>query len=380
MKFEETVVFPKKFSFTENYDESIRLIYQAVFSFEKTFDNKIILSFVKCKKVELCCLFLLDSLMDDIYQHKRRIFSNFRTSKTPHADIVKSKSSEVNKRLCVLDNKLIYEIEASDKSLLPVHKIFFQGQKNSKSYIESRKKKATHNTVAFLNQMLSDFTGYELAPDGINKYEGLISEAIDNAEQHSYYRGEWYSASYFFEDLEKNSEEGVAEVQLHIFNLGDSIFKSFQREEKQNSKMINVLDGICSIINKKSSHFEKSNLYTLLALNQGVSSLHFTDESRGTGTIKLLDSFFEIGDYEDKGRGLEPLMLIVSGDTMVKIDNKYKHYKSESGKINVSLNDTQSVYDPPKKSHLQGVKSELIGTLFSIRIYINKTNFLKKIA
>ncbi len=365
------IVFPDKFSLTKNYEVSLSKIIETIFSYETILDGEIVLSFKNCKTIELTCLFLLDNILQSIYNYKRGLQNSFKINIPNRVKIVYSNDKERNKRLCVFDERLLLNIDEEDKDLVPIYKIISTGKKTSKSYIESKKKDTTAKITNFINEKLKDSTTVEFTKTGINKLEGLISETIDNSEQHSYYRGEWCASAYFFEDTSRDIDNKVVEAQIHFFNFGSSIYESFIHKKELNKEMLDVLNETAKKISDKTQFFNNKNLFTLLSLNEGVSSLHYEDQSRGTGTVKLMESFFEIGDYEDSKRKLHPLMIILSGETLVKVDNRYKCYRSKSGKINVSLNKTKNVYDPPEKSHLINLKKPFPGTMISLRIYLN---------
>ncbi|PWH83915.1 hypothetical protein DIS18_05005 [Algibacter marinivivus] len=379
LEAENKIIFPKIFSLTENFEESFNKIIQTIYSYEQSYNQNIVLSFKKCKKVEITCLFILDNIFNVIFKHKKKLQPSFKIDLNNTVEVQKSKNSTVNKRLCVFSNKLLFELDFPDSELLPVSRKSYSGSKNSKSYVESSKKKATTKIRDFIKETLWKNTSFELTETGINLFEGLISETIDNSEQHSFYGGEWYATTYLFEDSTEFIEEKVVEVQIHFLNFGVSIYDSLNNTKDMNQEMFSMLDKLSSDIISKDNSFKQSNLISLLALNEGVSSLHYKDESRGTGTIKLLESFFQIGDYENTDRKIHPLMIILSGDTLIKIDNNYKCYKrDDSGKINVSLNDTNNISDPPSKSHLINLNKKFPGTLISIRVFLNEHNLQTK--
>ncbi|WP_296378157.1 hypothetical protein [Winogradskyella sp.] len=375
---EKTIVFPKEFSITENFEESIFKIYTAIYTYDALHNETVKLSFKKCKKIQIISLFLLESLLQEVFKYKQKLQPKLKIRITNQIEVLKSEINEVNKRLCILDNKLLFDLELEDNELIPVLQRRYSGQKNSKSYVESRKKITTKRIVSFFNDQLRKCSLYELTEIGVNNLEGIISETIDNSEQHSFFMGEWFVCAYFFEDKNVDIGDKVIEAQLHFMNLGSTIYKSFEKRREQNKSMSEFLDETSMKILAKTKHFEKENLITLLSLNEGVSSLRYEDEGRGTGTIKLLRAFFDIGDHEDKKRGLYPKMAILSGKTLINIDNKYKYTKSKTGKVVIPLNDEKDAYSPPNPSHLKNLKKKFPGTVISLRVYLNENNLKEK--
>ncbi|MGJ8665346.1 MAG: hypothetical protein ACSHW7_03195 [Patiriisocius sp.] len=375
------IVFPKNFSFTENYSSSINAIYAAIQSFDKIHNKTIILSFKNCRYIETSCLFILEQLLLDVFKYKLKIQNNYSIDIINRLEIEKSKNDSTNKRLCLLDNRIISEISEEDNDLLLLEKFSYQGAKTSKSYIEGKKLTTCKNIINFLNKQLFSTTDFVLTEQGRNNFEGIIGETIDNAEQHSNYRGEWNVSAYFFKDHDKSFDDTVVEVHLHFFNLGATIYESFLGRKVLNDSMHKKICDQVNLILSKDSYFSNENIFTLLSLNEGVSSLNYENASRGTGMISLLKQFFEIGDFEDSSRGLNPLMAILSGKTLLKINNKYKVYSSAvNGEDRISLNKFKSLKYAPDKKHVLNLNHKFPGTLISLRVYLNNKHLKNKFA
>jgi hypothetical protein len=375
---ENKIEFPADFSFTKNYEESIKSIYRAIYSYHNLKNDKIIFSFEKCKIVEITCLFLLDNLLEEVFIFKTKLQKGIKYNILNEMNIIESPVSEVNKRLAVLDKKFLTKEFIDDLKLIPIDKLEEKGSKRKKSYLENKKSQTTTKIIKYLNKKIIESSKYILSVEGVNYFQGIISEIIDNSEQHSYFNGEWFVNAFSFEDLDKEVGDKVTEIQLHFLNFGASIVESFEETRVNNKEQFGAIESKIAEIKTKTKAFSYENLFTLLSLNQGVSSLYYEGQSRGTGTINFINSFFEIGDFKDEERNIYPEMIILSGATLIKIDTKYRTFLNEDKKFNVSLNETESIDEPPEKTHLKSLKNFFPGTLISMRVYINDNHLTTK--
>ncbi len=140
------------------------------------------------------------------------------------------------------------------------------------------------------------------------------------------------------------------------------------------------MSDMCDMIfdTKGGRKFTRENLFTLYALQDGSSRLKYVRESRGTGTMKFINSFLNLGDYQDNSKGYIPRLLIFSGATMLKCDNTYKPFEIE-GVNYLSLNSENDMNKPPVSSHLMNLENRFPGTLIIGKIYLNQDHLKKKI-
>lgn len=160
-------------------------------------------------------------------------------------------------------------------------------------------------------------------------------------------------------------------------NFGFSIYKGLEETKEKNSEMYNALDQLYRSLGVVS--FSRENLFTLYALQDGISRLKFEDESRGTGTMTFINCFYAIGDYENTERELAPQLSILSGTTQLICNNKHRPQKTETGNFLFTLNRENSLQKPPDSENLLSLKHDFPGTILSVRFCLNSSNIQKKV-
>jgi hypothetical protein len=220
---------------------------------------------------------------------------------------------------------------------------------------------------------------YAFNAEGTNEFDGLISEILNNAEDHSPFNIYYASGNFLKEVKSAENQPLVGEVNISIMNFGYSIFDGFEQTKQENKETYDIMNLLYEKV--KSSigfSFTKENMFTLYALQDGISRLKFADGSRGTGTMKFINSFFSFGDYQDEAKEYYPSLTIFSGKTELICDNTFKP-TSRNGMFLLSLNSEDDLGKPPKKSHLRSTKFPFPGTLLSIKLYLNREHIAKKI-
>ena len=104
----------------------------------------------------------------------------------------------------------------------------------------------------------------QLTPKARNMIESLVSEILNNAEDHCLFEHEWYVSGVTLHD--KVNDQDVLELNLVIFNYGDSMFEGFEKTKKQNADMYAKLEKLYSLHKSQFTSkvsFEKESLFTL---------------------------------------------------------------------------------------------------------------------
>ena len=171
----------------------------------------------------------------------------------------------------------------------------------------------------------------------------------------------------------------VGEMNLTFMNFGYSFYEGFEETKSVNSDVYNQMELLYEQVNVSlfGAPFSKENLFTLYALQDGMSRLKFEEESRGTGTMKFINSFFAFGDYEDTKLGYLPNLTILSGSTMLVCDNRFKPFLKD-GVYFLSLNSENDLAKLPEKSNLKPLNQCFPGTLLTAKIYLNQDHLNKK--
>jgi hypothetical protein len=378
-KLTTEIEIPSKFSLEDNYDETIltlSLIRKSLLSF---LGHKFVIDFTHCKHAEFSALFLLKVMLDEYLKELKRLHESLLMYKAyPDIKIQHSKTPAVN--LALLANAIIKnaQIEESDFIPISIHNMI-TGRKNQKHYHENKKGPAVTSLRQYINVSLKRH-GFELNAQGEGFFDGLISEILNNAEDHSLF-DTWYAFANLFETKrDATNSEIVGEINVAFLNFGYSIYEGFEATKNDNNLVYQEMSDMCDMISATSGgrKFTRENLFTLYALQDGNSRLKHERESRGTGTMKFINSFLNLGDYQDNSKGYIPRLLIFSGSTMLKCDNTYKSFEIDSVNY-LSLNSENDMTKAPVASHLMSLENRFPGTLITGKIYLNQDHLKKKI-
>lgn len=373
------IKIPEVFSLEENYDETILILALVRKSLLHFLGAKFEIDFTDCKKADFSGLFLLKVILDEYIKELKRLDARLMFYKAaPTIKLQHSKSEDVNLKL--LANALIGNTHAKETDFIPISIMnLVTGRKNQKHYAENKKGSAATVIREYINVGLRRHN-FELNPIGVGYLDGLISEILNNAEDHSLF-DKWYAFANLFE-TKRNTQntEVVGEINLAFLNFGYSIYEGFEETKVQNKTTYDEMNSLCDIVlaTPKGKKYSKENLFTLYALQEGNSRLKFEKESRGTGTMKFINSFLKIGDYQNEAKGYIPHLLIYSGSTMLKCDNKYQPFDIQ-GAFYLSLNDEKEMTHAPESTHLKTLNNRFPGTLLTGRIYLNESHLKKKI-
>ncbi len=371
----ETISIPHVFCLEEHYNETIEIIGEIIISIWYNPGKTIKIDFSKCSQVGHSALFLLQilrlELQADFNDLNKRL--SVLTSKID-IDIIKSNNKTVNLNL-LLCGYLNSEVEVED-GVEPINTLgYLKGKKEQKSYLENKKGINAKIIVSYINNCLRR-NAFELSETGANDISSMVGEILSNAEDHSPFSTYYVTANY----TQFNSNEidnNVGELNLSFLNFGYSIYEGFCETKEENKELFDVLNDACSVIKMKSA-FSEDNLFTLFALQDGVSRLKFSNASRGTGTMKFINCFFSFGDYQNNDKKQSPTLSILSGRTQLICDNKYQPFEKDN-MYYVSLNDENDLSLPPNKSHLKDLRYKFPGTILSVKAYLNKDHISKKI-
>lgn len=365
------IVIPKIFSFYSNFDESIEVFKQLLACFLRK-EGNITMDFSKCESTCLSVLSLLKILYEEFLVSQNRYQRINKLYQTRKLKIIPSfKDLKVKKYLHALGFYIYDDFKDDDGEVLPLDLI--RG-KYRNSYQENVKAKAINQIVDFINESFSPVNKC-LTQDGLNTIESLVSEILNNAEDHSFNNSEWFTHGISFH--EQIHEEKVVELNLAIINFGNSMYRGFEETKELNSANYSIVN------NKYSSHlklfdehhyFEKESLFMLYMLNEGISRLKYQDQSRGNGTMQFLHAFATLGSFGSTNRNFNSLLNVISGHTVLSCDNQVSPYFHENH-LKLSLNKEKSLSLLPDKTYLKYNTEYFPGTIIECKIYFNEHFF-----
>lgn len=227
----------------------------------------------------------------------------------------------------------------------------------------------------------------QLNDEGCALLSTTLGEVVNNCEIHGDENSTWYVGGYY---ESKKSEQGqkYGEMQLVFLNIGTDIYEGLKGKQvtyETRERLRNIMTIQQKYLN---NDWTEEMLYTVCSLQEGISRLRDRNkvgyEFRGNGTVRLIEMLNDIGETVS---GLRPNMTIVSGNTKIVFDGKYKMkqelFKNDecfgTGKRSIiAFNETNNIYMPAEKEYVMRLKNRFPGTVISLRFYLDYGYIMKK--
>lgn len=373
---EFTLTIPSTFSILDSPEETLKTIYKLVeVNFGSKKLKKIYFDHENMENFDLSAAQVLGHLASELnrIKHKKnkiRMSGNFPKD---------NEASRFLRGVGVI-NKLGLTQKYLSKKEQESLKIFSKTDNRALREIRSaseitEREKATKGFVDHINACLGE-NGYQLTREGIQSLCNISGEVIDNAVQHS--KGDdWVLAGY----LDPQTTENVCEISA--FNFGRSIAQTLADlpDDHYTTKIIqpyldqHIKSGFFS------SAWTKEDLLTLVALQGNVSSKNESDDNtRGSGTVDILEFFKGVYDESGKDCKANIKMAILSGKTHITFDGKYSINNDSTNRKVIALNDENDLSkrpDPKYIKHLNGYPFP--GTIISIKFPLQNKRLEEKV-
>lgn len=372
--FSSDIYINKKFSLEFNYKETLEVLDKVRLSIYNSRGKDVFLNFSKCTEVDFAALFMLTVVVYEYLFSLKNFDKKFKhTSVLPKIRVVPSKKDSVNSKLLAVS--FIPTTTVSEDGYVPLSQLGLTvGSKAQKHYAENKKGYAVSTVRDYINKECLFPHKVELSQSGVGFIDRLVGEVLNNAEDHSPFNTWYINANHFQTD----STTKTSEVNIGIFNFGYSIYDGFVNTKDKNSNIFHAMQKHATKVLKLDKYHSEENLMTLYALQEGVSRLKFQNKDRGTGTMTFLRAFLDLGDFEKRSRNLVPRLLLFSGNTKLRYDNKFKPYL-KNDKHYLSLNEQNSLSLPPEKSHLGKLNVKFPGTFIVAKIYLDTRHLQSKL-
>jgi hypothetical protein len=246
------------------------------------------------------------------------------------------------------------------------------GTNRRSKLVPSTNEQVASDLCAYLVRCYADLAGYTLTNDGERRLLNLVGEVLANAEEHAPGH-DWYLTGY----LRKPGDKPFGDCHIAIFNFGPSLAETLRSlpPGPYRSDVEALVDH-----HKRWNFFgivrpgwSEDGLWTLYALQEGVSRLNAPDTSRGVGTADMISEFQRLGGTADPN--VQPKMCVVSGSTHILFDisRPMKLQKMENGPDRrvIAFNEPNNLLEPPDTGFVTQLNSPFPGTLISLRFYID---------
>jgi hypothetical protein len=365
---------PNPFSLTENYDESFLFLKRLFHTLYTESASIIKLDFIDCERMDVDASVCMDILLHEFISFfKKRKVNSFKCNVQKIIPVNYEKAAISKMLFSIGAYKTIKNLEISFPDIIPFPLIIGNNLSNGKTR-EIEVTKMVDYIVKCLAKM-----NRALNWEAENDLSKVIGEILINAAEHSG-RKNHYAIGYFQETKNDSSHLGI--FNLTIFAFGNTIYQTFKSPEKSD---LEIVKRMAELSNKYTARklflprqFEEETLWTLYALQEGVTSIR--DKKRGNGSIHFIESFFRLkGDME---RDNSSALTLISGNTRIIFDGTYNIVEKPRGKDGfvykmMTFNDSGDIEDVPNKKFVNFAENFFPGTMISAKISIKFNNIEK---
>lgn len=373
-------VIPEVFSLVKNPEEILDFVEDIFKKGSQIGVSEIVLDFRKCKEIDLDASTLLDVYLYALVSLKERCQNIKLNMEGPYWGIDNNVKHFLKVNGLFSHFNIDVPIGASDEEYNDHSPIFELVRGHSNSRASGR---IATIITEYIDKCLK-LNEYMLTLQGKSNFGQMLGEVVNNCEIHSGKESVWHAIGHYVD----KGHEREGEVQLVIFDIGDTIYESFKSKDSS-KEMQEKFDSLCCHHKKIfDRNWDEEALATVFVLQSKISrkrdSQDRNQQDRGTGTIRLIEKFREIGCTAD---GRQPVMSIISGKTQILFSGTYKLkdkkfnndkiFGNDNLKI-IAFNDENDLYSKPDNKVVRKLKSFFPGTIITMCFYLDK-KFMDKI-
>lgn len=367
---------PKIFSLSENPTETFNFLKQIFLSLYYDKYSRVVIDYKYCIYMDVDASVCMDVLLREFilfFDKCRRKGCQIKITEITPKNFEKD---EIKKILFSIGSfKVLKNIELKFNGIITFPLLI--GDNASKSKGSDKEVEVTKMVDYIINclRKLNHILTWQ-AEDQLSK---VIGEILINAGEHSHgpFR---YSIGYFEENHNADTHVGV--FRMTIFSFGNTIYQNFKND---NVKDLEVVKQMTELSNNytvgnlfRFKSFEEETLWTLYALQEGVTSVK--DKKRGNGSIQFIENFFSLkGNMEPDNMSS---LVILSGNTRILFDGKYqiKELDRNGSTYKVmTFNKSGRFEDRPDEKYVTFADNFFPGTMIAAKININFNSIEKEV-
>ncbi len=368
---------PEIFSIIENYNETTVFLKKLLNSLYNQNHREIYIDYKNCKEIDVCASMCMDILLSDFISFFKECNKGGHTVKVDFIKPINYNRYDIEKILFSIGayrNIKGFNVKFDNFVAFPI----LIGNKDNPKLSEKREVDIT-KTVDYIVESLGKLNR-KLTNKAETNFYKVIGEVIQNAEEHSdlKYR---YLTGYFEKD---NNETDLISgtFNLSILNFGNTFYETFKNSKNPNTVIIEQMQELSKKFTRngflRKREFEEETLWTLYALQDGVTRIK--DWDRGNGAIRFIESFIDLKgtlDGDDFSK-----MVITSGHTRIIFDGKYNIIKRKrANEIKefkmMTFNESGNIEEMPDKNYVKYESNYFPGTLISVKLKLDADNTIK---
>lgn len=378
------IVVPKVFSIIESPEDSYLAFKKVISALLIENCHQLILDYKECEKVELGSQVLLDIILKDFFSFSR-LCNKINRNQLEYFPVAVGgfniKNEDVNKMLFSVGSPVTLKVREENFPDIIKYKLCIHDNEKERDYDKRIEQKELDTTemADYVIECLSRMHK-KLTPEKRDDLCTVIGEILINAEEHSTTKFR-FSIGYFKEDKVENKHYGI--FRLVILNFGQTIYDKFKDESCPNKEIVEKMKNLSNSYTKRSlftrKEFEEENLWTLYALQEEVSSISPTEYKRGNGSIRFIESFFNIKGSQEVDD--ISYLTLQSGNTRIHFNGKYNienkvNSNNDTFKV-MTFNESGNIEDKPDNKYVYQTKDYFPGTIISAKLLLNDDDLVQ---
>jgi hypothetical protein len=360
------IPIPRRFSCIEDPEEALAVFQSLASLADRRALKEVFFDHSACETLELGA----SVVMDVIALELRRVWRARRHQTT----FAGAYPGSVRVREVLQTTGLVKNLGVFDKILRDSRRFELLSLISGRRGKTSARKSSSHENAAqalaeYLDRCL-ERQGHRLTRDGLRLVANIVSEILNNAEEHSG-GPPWHVIGYMYQE-----DGGVGECSIAIFNLGDTIFETLT-DPTASPQLKGELRELSSLHRSRGLFgvtWTEETLWTLYSLQEGVS--RFTGQAqgrdRGFGTVRMIELFQKLG--QTTGGVRRPRMCLMSGSTHISFDGTYQMgpRRDREGRKVIAFNAENDLSMKPDSSAVKSLNGFFPGTLISMEFFLDK--------
>jgi hypothetical protein len=378
------IELPPNFSIIDEPEVSYLAIKKVISALLVEDNQFLVLDYDRCEKVELSSQVLLDIILKDFHRFTTTCHKIDRGQKYYFPSSISGiniNNEGVRKMMFSVGSPVTLKVtEINYPDIIP-YKLCIHDNEKEKNYNKRIEQKEIDTTemadyvIDCLQRM-----NKKLTPEKRDDLCTVIGEVLINAEEHSTtkYR---FSIGYFREVKFVDEHYGI--FRLVILNFGQTIYNKFKDENCPNKEIVSKMEDLSKSYTSRNlffqKKFEEETLWTLYALQEEVTSTSPTEFKRGNGSIRFIDSFFNIKGSKDVDD--ISYMKIQSGKTRIHFNGEYSiesktNTNNDTFKV-MTFNTTANIEDIPDNKFVYQTVEHFPGTIISAKLLLNDDDIIQ---
>lgn len=373
---EGAVMLPSHFSIIEEPEESYHTLQEIVSALFIEDTRWLTINYSRCTHIDISTQTFLDLLLMDFtkYREKCRKLSGLKDL-YPNIRGIGLNDATLRKMIFSVGSPVNLGIAKNAyPDIVPYHLTIHKNDP-ALDYLQRIEQKEL-DTSDLADYVITSLKRMKrtLTPEKRDDLCTVIGEILINAEEHSTTRYR-FSQGYFVEDTSDGRHSGV--FRLVILNFGQTVYEKFASPECPNKEIVRRMKSLSKKYTDRfmfiKGKFEEESLWTLYALQEGVTSISTMDYKRGNGSIRFIDSFFNIKGSSDADD--VSVMTITSGHTQILFNGKYNiqervNQNGETYKV-MTFNEWGNIEHMPDSEFVRHLDYYFPGTMITAKILLN---------